>query len=349
VSDILQPRDHYKPFQYPWAFDMYKLSERMHWSADDAKLDRDVRDWNFKLSEPEKHFLTQIFRFFTQGDVDVAAGYYEKFIPLFPKPELRMMMGSFAAREGVHVEAYSLLIDTLGLPETEYKAFAKYDEIAAKHKYLDSFNPQDWTAEFSSAKDDFFNTFDKRELARTLAVYPAFTEGLQLFSSFVMLLNFQRPEGGGVMNGMCEIVDWSIKDETVHVEGMLKVFEAFISENQEIWTDDFRGELYQIARDMVSLEDRFIDLAFATGGVRGITPEEVKDYIRFIADRRLLQLGLKPNWGIKESSMPWVDEIINSVVHANFFESKSAEYAKLALSGSWGNDIWGYNLSKEAS
>ena len=332
---LLDARTHYKPLDCPWAYEMYQLSEKMHWLPSEVKLDKDVRDWNHRLSDAERNFLTQIFRFFTQGDVDVAAGYYDKFIPLFPKPELRMMMGSFAAREAVHIEAYSLLIDTLGLPEEEYKAFSEYEEMANKHEYAERFDP---TYLFDSSR--------KRELARTLAVYPAFTEGLQLFSSFVMLLNFTRPEGGGVMTGMGEIVEWSIKDESLHVEGMLKLFEEFINENPEIWTDEFRGELYQIARDMVELEDKFIDLAFSMGGIKGLTSDEVKQYIRYIADRRLLQLGLKPNWAVKDNPLPWVDEIINSVVHTNFFEGRATEYSKGSLTGSW-SDVWGVKEKSE--
>jgi ribonucleoside-diphosphate reductase beta chain len=330
---LLDSRTYYKPLEYSWAYEFYQLSEKMHWIPSEVKMDKDVRDWNHRLSDEERNFLTQIFRFFTQGDVDVAAGYYDKFIPLFPKPELRMMMGSFAAREAVHIEAYSLLIDTLGLPEEEYQAFSEYVEMANKHDYVSKFNPVlgEWD-------EGLVN--QEREIARTLAVYPAFTEGLQLFSSFVMLLNFTRPEGGGVMTGMGEIVEWSIKDESLHVEGMIKLFEEFIHENPEIWVDSFRAELYQIARDMVDLEDKFIDLAFSMGGIKGLTPDEVKQYIRYIADRRLLQLGLKPNWGVKENPLPWVDEIVNSVVHTNFFEGRATEYGKGSLTGSW-TEVWG--------
>ena len=321
---LTDSRTHYKPLEYPWAFEAYQFSEKMHWLPQEVKLDKDVRDWNSKLSTAEKNLLTQIFRFFTQGDVDVAAGYLEKFIPLFPKPELRMMMSSFAAREAVHIEAYSLLIDTLGLPEDEYKAFSEYEAMASKHSYIEQFIP---------------NKDDKGSVAKALAVYPAFTEGLQLFSSFVMLLNFTRPEGGGVMTGMGEIVEWSIKDESLHVESMMKLFETYIQENPEMWTDDFRGSLYQIAREMVTLEDKFIDLAFEMGGIKGMTSKEVKLYVRYLADRRLLQLGLNPNYGVKDNPLPWVDEIINSVVHTNFFEGRATEYGKGSLTGSWQN-VW---------
>ena len=181
---VLDKRVTYKPLNYPWAYEYYQLSEKMHWVPQEVKLDRDVRDWNAKMTPAQKNLVSNILKFFTQGDVDVAQGYIEKFMPLFPQPELRMMMSSFAAREAVHIEAYSLLIDTLGLPETEYSAFLDYEVMAAKHNYVDSFDP----TLFQGAGD-----YALREVAKALAVYPAFTEGLQLFSSFVMLLSFQRP------------------------------------------------------------------------------------------------------------------------------------------------------------
>lgn len=330
---LFTPRTTYKPFDHPWAFEYYQLSEKMHWLPQEVQLQKDVRDWS-KATPEERNFITQIFRFFTQGDTDVAAGYYDKFIPLFQKPELRMMMGSFAAREAVHMEAYSLLLDTLGLPEAEYSAFMEYEEMAKKHQYLDRVHP-----ELELSRDGIVDGFLLKETARTLAVYPAFTEGLQLFSSFIMLLSFTRPEAGGRFTGMGEIIEWSIKDESLHVEGMLKLFEEFIHENPTIWTDDFRGELYQIARDMVALEDAFVDLAFAMGGIPALSADEVKQYVRYLADRRLLQLGLKPNYGVRSNPLPWVDEVLNSVVHTNFFEGRATEYAKGALTGSW-DEVW---------
>ena len=89
----------------------------------------DVSDWNHKLSTEEKHLLTQIFRFFTQGDVDVGKAYFDKYVPVFKLPELRMMMGAFANMESVHQHAYSLLLDTVGMPEAEYQAFHSFEEM----------------------------------------------------------------------------------------------------------------------------------------------------------------------------------------------------------------------------
>jgi ribonucleoside-diphosphate reductase beta chain len=171
-------------------------------------------------------------------------------------------------------------------------------------------------------------------MARELATFSAFGEGLQLFASFVMLLNFQR---FGKMKGMCQIVTWSIRDESHHVDNMIKLFHALIDENKHIWNDEFKKTLYDVARDMVSLEDKFIDLAFEQGGVEGIEPNQIKQYIRHIADRRLLQLGLKPNFAVKDNPLPWLDWVLNGVEHTNFFENRATEYTKGSMTG----NLWG--------
>jgi ribonucleoside-diphosphate reductase beta chain len=282
----------------------------------------DVKDWKKKLTDDEKQFLTHIFRFFTQGDIDVAGGYVNNYLPYFPQPEVRMMLLGFAAREALHIAAYSHLIETLGLPDTTYNQFMEYQEMKDKHEYVLNISAQNTT---------------KENTATHIAVFSAFTEGMQLFSSFIMLLNFPRH---GKMKGMGQIVTWSIVDETIHTESMIKLFKTYIQENNEIWNDDLKGRIYTIAERMVELEDKFIDLAFGVTEMEGLTAEEVKTYIRYIADRRLISLGLKGIYKVKRNPLPWVEEMINAPVHTNFFENRATDYAKGALGGSWG-DVWG--------
>jgi ribonucleoside-diphosphate reductase beta chain len=282
----------------------------------------DVKDWKKKLTTEEKHFLTNIFRFFTQGDIDVAGGYVKNYLPYFPQPEVRMMLLGFAAREALHVAAYSHLIETLGMPETTYGEFLQYEEMRAKHDYV---------TDLSSKNGDLAST------ATHIAVFSAFTEGMQLFSSFIMLLNFPRH---GKMKGMGQIVTWSIVDETQHAESMIKLFRTFIHENNEIWNDSLKGRIYTIAEKMVELEDKFIELAFSMGAMENLTAADVKEYIRYIADRRLISLGLKGIFKRKKNPLPWVEEMINAPTHTNFFENRATDYAKGALKGSWG-DVWG--------
>jgi ribonucleoside-diphosphate reductase beta chain len=318
---LTDERTYFKPFNYPWAYDAWLKHEQSHWLHTEVPMLEDVQDWKKKLTQEEKQFLTHIFRFFTQGDIDVAGGYVNNYLPHFPQPEVRMMLAGFAAREALHIAAYSHLIETLGLPESMYNQFLEYQEMKDKHDYV---------LEISSKNGTIEST------ATHIAVFSAFTEGMQLFSSFIMLLNFPR---NGKMKGMGQIVTWSIVDETMHAESMIKLFRTYIEENKEIWNDELKGKIYTIAEKMVELEDRFIDLAFALGPMDGLDANDVKQYIRYIADRRLISLGLKGIMKVKRNPLPWVENMINAPTHTNFFENRATDYAKGALNGSW-SEVW---------
>jgi ribonucleoside-diphosphate reductase beta chain len=320
-SRLTDERSAFKPFNYPWAYDAWLKHEQSHWLHTEVPMAEDVKDWKKKLSTSEKEFLTNIFRFFTQGDIDVAGGYVNNYLPYFPQPEVRMMLLGFAAREALHIAAYSHLIETLGLPDTTYNQFMEYQEMKDKHDYVMNISAQNTT---------------KENTATHIAVFSAFTEGMQLFSSFVMLLNFPRT---GKMKGMGQIVTWSIVDETMHAENMMKLFKTYIQENNEIWNDDLKSRIYTIAERMVELEDKFIDLAFSSGEMEGLTADELKKYIRYIADRRLIGLGMKGIFKVKRNPLPWVEEMINAPTHTNFFENRSTDYAKAAHTGTWDN-VW---------
>lgn len=316
---LTDERNSFKPFNYPWAYESWLKHEQSHWMHTEVPMIEDVKDWKNKLSDSEKMFLTNILRFFTQGDVDVAGGYVKNYLPYFPQPEVRMMLTGFAAREALHVAAYSHLIETLGMPESTYNEFLEYEEMRAKHDYFHTLAGQDATT-----------------IAQQIAAFSAFTEGMQLFSSFIMLLNFPRH---GKMKGMGQIITWSIVDETMHAESMIKLFRTYVEENRSIWNDDLKGQIYTIAEKMVDLEDKFIDLSFSMGAMEGLNAEDVKRYIRYICDRRLISLGLKGIFKVKKNPLPWVEEMINAPTHTNFFENRATDYAKGALSGDWG-DVW---------
>jgi len=313
---LLDTRDYYKPFDHPWMFDYYSQQNQMHWFPEDVPLHNDVKDWQ-TMTDEEKNLLTQIFRLFTQSDVDVGAGYVDRYMRIFKKPEARMMMSSFANMESIHQHAYSLLLDTVGMPEVEYKAFSEYEAMADKHEYINAVK---------------VTKGDKKSIAKALAIYSGFTEGLQLFSSFIILLNFPR---FGKMKGMGQIITYSIRDESMHVEAMTKLFREFMQENIDLWTDDFKAEIYQACREMVDLEDRFLDLVFEQGDIPGLTKSEMQEYIRYIADRRLLQLGLKPNYEVKDNPLNWLDDVLG-VEHQNFFEGRATTYMKAGLRGDVG-------------
>jgi ribonucleoside-diphosphate reductase beta chain len=314
ASPLLTHRPFYRPFEYPKYFEFFQKQNQAHWMPLEVPMENDISDYRFNLSPHEINLIIQILRFFTQGDIEVNNNYNTKLIPAFPKPEIKMMLSSFAAMEGIHVWAYSFLNDSLGLPEREYSAFLEYESMRNKYDYVRGFNVR-----------------NVEELAINLAVFGGFMEGVSLFSSFAILMNFPRL---GKLKGVGQIVTWSIRDETLHSQGVCHLFRDLINENRHIWTPELRDTLYQACRDMVRLEDSFIDTCFTMGDVPGLQGEQVKQYIRYIADRRLHDLGLDKLYNVT-NPLGWLDIMMNAKEHTNFFENRATEYSKGAIVGDW--------------
>jgi glutaredoxin 3 len=300
----------YKPFFYPWAVEVAKLHEEIHWTEDEAELGDDVTDWRLRLTFEEKELITHILRLFTQSDAQVGQNYHDFLIPSVRNNEVRVMLAGFANREGTHQRAYALLNDTLGLPDEEYHKFLEYSEMSNKIDFM---------------QENDVSTTTGKAMAFAKSV---FLEGVSLFASFVMLLDFQRR---GKMKGMNTIVEWSIRDETMHVIGNARVFREICLENPQVVTDEFKARIYGMARSVVMLEDKFIELANTSD------PEPTKQYIRYITDRRLQQLGLKPIFNVTNPHK-WLEWVLNGVSHDNFFEKRVTEYSVGGMIGDWGYD-----------
>lgn len=314
---LLTPSVGYKPFRYPWAYELWKRQQRVHWMPEEVtEIGDDIEHWENKLTPNERSLLTHLFRFFTQSDIEVQDNYMEKLSRVFKPNEIKMMLAANANMETVHVDAYSLVLETVGMPEAEYSAFLEYEEMKAKHNFLQGFE---------------IDPADPESVLVNLAVFGGFTEGLQLFGMFAMLLNFPR---FGLMRGMGKIVSWSVRDESLHCEGIVKLYHAFAQETGAL-TDAVRNRIRTICQQVVEMEERFVDLAFSLGEVRGMTAEEIKSYVRYLADWRLKQLGLAPLYNIEKHPLPWIVPLINGVEHSNFFEGSATEYSKGATTGTW--------------
>jgi len=330
---LLESTGTYDVDRYAWAYEFWKRQQQTHWMGEEVPLGGDIKDWTSnRMSDAERNLLTQIFRFFTQSDVEVGDNYLKRYIPIFQPLAIQMMMAAFTNMETVHIDAYALLLKTLGMPKTEFEAFRDYGEMRAKADYMHT-----------------FGTATVSDVARTLAMFGAFTEGMSLFASFAMLLNFPRHNK---MNGMGQIVSWSVRDESLHCEGIIKLFHEWDRETGAV-TPAVRDDIIDVAKTMVDLEERFVDLAFSIGDVEGMRAQEIHAYVRYVADWRLTQLKLSPVFGyfgnaenhykqIKPHPLPWLIEILNGVEHANFFEQRATEYSKGASRGSWDGDdgVW---------
>lgn len=335
---LLRGRHCYKPFTYERFFVRWQNHERSHWLPTEVPMHDDVDDWETKLTDAQRDFLTNVFRFFTQGDVDIAGAYYTQYLPFFKLPEVTMMLGSFAAREAIHVAAYSYLIETLGMPDSTYSDFLRYREMKEKSDYVKEYcdggrelllkSPSELTAE------------DKERIAVGIALFSGFIEGMQLFSTFAMLLVFPK---NGLMKNMGAIVSWSIADETQHVDGMMDLFKTFVDEHTDIRCDELKRRVETVASEMVALEHAFVDLVFGryeASEFFGLTADKLKLYVEYIADHRLRSMGFDALFRTSvDNPLPEMAVMINAPTHTNFFENTSTDYANVSTIGSW-NDLW---------
>lgn len=307
---ILKPRVVYKPFEYPKAYDFWEKQQQAHWLHHEVQMSGDVSDWKGKLADAEKNVIGNVLKGFTQSEVFIEDYWSNKVANWFKKPEIQMMANTFAAFETIHISGYAYLNDTLGLDE--YDAFLHEPNTKAKIDRL--MQPAGKT---------------KKEIAKSLAIFSAFNEGVNLFSSFAILMSFSRRN---LLKGMGQIVAWSIRDESLHSDAGCWLFNEMIEEFPNLWTDDFKKDLYDAARMTVKLEDNFIDKCFELGDIDGISVSELKNYIRFRTNAKLQQIGLKTNWKNIDSKllekMDWFNVLASGEELQDFFAGRVTSYSK---------------------
>lgn len=307
---LLNSRASYAPFEYEQAYKYWELQQQSHWLHHEISLASDINDWKLYLSETEKHVVGHILKGFTQSEVFIQEYWGQMVGKWFKKPEIQMMAATFSAFESIHAVSYAYLNQSLGLED--FDAFLHEPTAKAKIDRLISTKGK-----------------SKEEIARSLAIFSAFNEGVNLFSSFAILLNFSR---FNKLKGIGQIIAFSIKDESLHSEAGCWLFRTLVSEYPEIMTDELKKDIYDAARLTVELEDAFIAKAFEKGPIEGISEADLKAFIRFRTNTKLADLGLKANWkNIDKQAlerMSWFDVLSSGVSHADFFAQRNSDYAK---------------------
>lgn len=316
---ILTPRATYAPFEYEQAYKFWELQQQSHWLHSEVGLSSDINDWKTILTNTEKNVIGHILKGFTQSEVFIQEYWSQMVGKWFKKPEIQMMAATFASFESIHAVSYAYLNQSLGLED--FSAFLH--EPTAKAKIDRLIETKGKT---------------KEEIARSLAIFSAFNEGVSLFSSFAILFNFSRFDK---MKGVGQIIAFSIKDESLHSEAGCWLFNILIKEFPEIWNDNLKQEIYEAARLTVQLEDDFIDKAFEFGEIEGLTSHDMKAFIRHRCNTKLTDIGLKPNWrNIDKDAlnrMEWFSILSGGVTHSDFFASRVSDYSKGAIDF---NSIW---------
>ena len=307
---ITEPRIFYKPFEYQEAFNFYKDQHRVHWLADEVPLASDLNDWKLKLTDSEKNLIGNILKSFAQTEVHVNDYWSTKVSLWFPKPEIQAMARVFADFESIHAEAYARLNEELGLDD--FQAFMEDESSKAKIDRL-----------IEVPGDNI------REKALSLAIFSAFTEGVNLFSSFAILMSFQLRN---LMKGTGQIVEWSVRDESLHSKAGCWLFKKLLEEQPELDTTEMRSDVAEACRLSVQLEFDFIDKAFEMGDIEGLNIPQLKTFIKARANEKMVELGyngifndIDPNL-LKQ--MEWFGHLTSGKTHQDFFAGRVTSYSK---------------------
>lgn len=314
-----------KGFKYPQFWEFYKRHDRLHWVAEEISLAKDIQDYN-AASQEEQGFIKNVLRLFTQNECEVERGY-ATLLRIFKPIEVQAMLSGFMAREFTHIENYSLFTETIGLPNSFYSEFLDIPVMSTKTEYVDKAKVrkfEDYKA-MGLSDADTHKEF-RKDIARMLAVYGGFTEGVSLYAQFAALLAFQFQSK---YPGLCDINLFSIKEEYTHHIGNSALFRTFIEENPDIWDDELKFEIYEAAREIVAYEHALIDYLNPTH----ISKEDLKKYVQYCADNALKELGMKANWNTTKNPLPYMDDVVGSV-QTDFFSGRVTEYTK-SVQGSW--------------
>jgi ribonucleoside-diphosphate reductase beta chain len=307
---ITEYRPHYKPFEYQTAFEFYKQQHQAHWLADEVPLSSDLNDWKLKLTESEKNLIGNILKSFAQTETYVNDYWSTKVAVWFPKHEIKAMACAFADFESIHAEAYARLNEELGLDD--FSAFMEDEEAKAKIDRLVEL-PGDTL----------------REQALSLAIFSAFTEGVNLFSSFAILMSFQLRN---MMKGTGQVVEWSVRDESLHSKAGCWLFRTLLEECPELDTKELTQAIYEACDLSVKLEFDFIDKAFEMGDIEGLNKDQLKNFIKERANQKLVELGYNPIYNDIDPNllkqMEWFGHLTSGKTHQDFFANRVTDYSK---------------------
>lgn len=306
---ITDKRLFYKPFEYDQAHEFLKAQQRVHWLPEEVSLAADVNDFKLKLTESEKNLIGQILKSFAQTETHVE-DYWSSYVShWFPKPEIQSMAVTFGSFESIHAEAYSLLNESLGLDD--FAAFMDDEEARSKIERLQQIKS---------------GTMDEK--AQSLAIFSAFTEGVNLFSSFAILMSFQMRN---LMKGMGQIVAWSVRDESLHSKAGCWLFTQLLKERPELDTIDLQERIKEACQISVDLEFAFIDKVFEMGNLDNLTKAQLKNFIMARANEKMVELGYKSVYAIDENlldEIAWFGQITSGVEMQDFFALRPSSYSK---------------------
>lgn len=319
-KSLFVERENFRPFEYPMAFQFAKAQNDHHWTHGQIEVDSDLMQYNTEFTDSEKHGINTVLKLFTLYEVQVADYWVDTIYRWFPKPEVRMLAQVFAAMEAEHALFYDKLNTGLGLDTEEFYTSYK------KNKYMKK--RADWI------KDQLHVSrleLDINSLLKSIATF-SLVEGVVLYSSFAFLLSFQRPPKN-LLKNVSTGISYSVRDEALHADAGSWLFNT-LREEQNIDLETIEKDIYKTTKQVVELEFNIIEDIFSKGAIKGITANQLENFVKSRANKKLKDIGLKAIYEVSYNPISsWFYKSINAIEMTDFFDRNPTSY----------NNNWNFN------
>jgi ribonucleoside-diphosphate reductase beta chain len=308
------------PLKYTWAYDLYGKMKANHWEPEDIQMQKDIEQWQGNdLSDSERWIIRMGIGYFSAAEGIVGDNVLHVIREKVTAPELKLVLGRHAHEENIHADSLLYMISSLGINPHECEAmFEQIPTIKKKNEFITNISHN------VRREMDLTDPENKKLFAKNVFLFGQCMEGTQFYGLFGMILSLYRQNK---FPGIGQMFRYTLRDESNHIELLRNLFMDLISENMEIWTEEFKNELVDTMRQAIVLEKEFINDCLPVSQV-GLNAAEFCQYIDFIADRRLEGVGLNPlNPGV-QNPFPWLAETMDIKKEANFFEQRVTEYQK---------------------
>jgi ribonucleoside-diphosphate reductase beta chain len=308
------------PLKYQWAYDLYKTMKNNHWEPEDVTMQKDVEQWRSdEISDVERWIIKMGIGYFSAAEGIVGDNILHVVRELVTAPELKLVLGRHAHEENIHADSLVYMLSSIGLNPHECEAmFEDIPTIKEKNHYVVS------NSRALRRDVDLTITENKQALAKNIFLFGQCMEGTQFYGLFGMILSLYRQNK---FPGIGSMFRYTLRDESNHIELLRNLLMDLVTENPDIWTEEFKEDLRATMAEGIRLEKKFIRDCLPVAGI-GLNATDFETYIDYIADRRLTSCGLAPLQSSTTNPFPWLAEMMDIKKETNFFEGRVTEYQK---------------------
>jgi ribonucleoside-diphosphate reductase beta chain len=305
------------PIRYQWAYDLYNQAVRNTWFPHEIALKEDVADWE-KMTEDEQHAVKFLMAFFNPAELivnrSIALGIY----PYLKSPECHLYLAKQMWEEANHCVAFEYVLETFPFFDRDqiFNIHVEVPSMVAKEGYINKFMKR-----MTEDSLDIATAEGKKDFIRNLVATNIVMEGIWFYSGFMVALSFRQRNQ---LRNFGSLINWVIRDESLHLKFGINLVHNVLEENAELLTEDFAKEIRDLIIEGVNLEVQYNKDLFPNG-ILGLNAEYVNQYVQYVADRRLEELGLPKHYGVSNPAK-WMGTATDVYELVNFFESQNTSY-----------------------